>query len=188
MKTLKESILISKARKGDADAFKKIYQLLADGIYRFVYYRLPDKEIAKDTLQDVFLRLWNYINQQKEIKNLKALTYQIAKNLVADYYRKNNLENLGQKVELERVDIDYEISDESNIVKEIDIKSQIKKAKIQISKIEHQEYREIIELKYFDQLSVKEIGKILNKDANNVRVILHRALKKLKQIIEEDEQ
>ena len=47
-------------------------------------------------------------------------------------------------------------------------------------------YREIIELRYLDQLSLREIAKILNKTENNVGVLLSRALKKIKEITQNE--
>jgi len=75
------------------------------------------------------------------------------------------------------------IKPEKKMVKEVDIKIRIKKVRRQLTVLDNSQDREIIELKYLDELSHKEIAKILDKSEENVRVILHRAMKKLKENI-----
>ncbi len=179
MNSLKQKILINRVQHGDQKAFKEIYQIFSDKIYRFVFFRLPDENDAKDLLQDTFLNLWNYLitKKNKKIDNLQAFIYKIAKNLIAGYYQQRK-----QKIDLD--DVAYKTGEEDeSMVKEVDIKIRIKKVRRQLTVLDNSQDREIIELKYLDELSHKEIAKILDKSEENVRVILHRAMKKLKENI-----
>src|SRR5688572_14561141 len=72
----------------DADAFANLYDRYISSIYRFVYLKLPSREAAEDVTSETFLRFWNAILQNTEIRNVRAFLYQIARNLVVDYYRK----------------------------------------------------------------------------------------------------
>lgn len=181
MNSLKQKILISRVRHGDQKAFKEIYQIFSDKIYRFIFFRLPDENDAKDLLQDTFLNLWNYLTtkKDKQIENLQAFIYKIAKNLIAGYYQQRK-----QKIDLDKVA--YKIGEEDeSMIKEVDIEIRIKKVRQQLTILNNSQDREIIELKYLDELSHKEIAKILDKSEENVRVILHRAMKKLKENIKD---
>src|SRR5688572_5691269 len=71
----------------DADAFANLYDRYITSIYRFVYLKLPTREVAEDVTSETFLRFWNAILQNTEIRNVRAFLYQIARNLVVDFYR-----------------------------------------------------------------------------------------------------
>lgn len=183
MNSLKQKILIGRIRKGDNEAFKEIYSIFSDKIYRFIFFRLPSENDAKDLLQETFLNLWNYITtKDKKIENLQAFIYKIAKNLIAGYYR----ERANKKDEIGLDDVEHKLgSEDEKLVKGVDIKIRITKVREQLINLKNEEYREIIELKYLDELSHKEIATILDKTEESVRVSLHRAMKKLKGNIKE---
>jgi len=178
MNKLKEKILVVRVRNGDGEAFREVYKILSDRIYRFVFYRLPNADEAQDILQETFVRLWNYlINKNKDISSLQGLTYKIAKNLLADYYTKNKIEEIDIK------GVDYKIGEDSDVSSKMDIRISIKNVREKINKLDRDEYREVIELKFLDELSHKEIAEILDKTEPAVRTLLYRALKKLKKVI-----
>jgi len=174
---LKERLLILKIRRGDTEAFRKIYQIFADKIYKFIYYRISNREASLELSQEVFLALWKYLSdKEKEITNLRGLTYQIARNLINNYYDANKV----WKVDLEEVE--YKLGVSIDLGQEFDLKISIKELKSKLQVLESDEDRRIIELKFFDGLSHNEIAEVVGKSSGNVRVILHRALKKLKEI------
>ena len=176
---LKERLLILKIRRGDTEAFRKIYQIFADKIYKFIYYRIGNREASLELSQEVFLALWKYLSdKEKEITNLRGLTYQIARNLINNYYDANKV----WKVDLEEVE--YKLGVSIDLGQEFDLKISIKELKSKLQVLESDEDRRIIELKFFDGLSHNEIAEVVGKSSGNVRVILHRALKKLKEIVE----
>ena len=72
--------------KRDPEAFAKIYDRHVESIYRFVIIKLPRKEDAQDITAETFTRLWQHLQKHKDITNLRAFLYQIARNLVADFY------------------------------------------------------------------------------------------------------
>lgn len=187
MNKIKAKILIFRVRRGDKEAFREIYQSLVDRIYRFVFYRVANEEVAQDLLQDIFLKTWNYIKNEenKEVGNLQALVYKIARNLIIDYYR-SDLNTNRQTVTIEN--LDYKIEDEkgSNIKEEIDVKISIQQVREKLNQLDNPVHKEIVELRYVDELSYKEIAEILDKTEKNVSVILHRSLKKIKELLAEE--
>jgi len=185
MNKIKQKFLISRIRKGDSEAFREIYQIFSNRIYRFIFFRLPNESDAQDLLQETFLNLWDYLNnKEKEVKNLQALLYQIAKNLVANYY-KNNDAKLSNEVSIE--EIEYKVGESENLNQKIDIRISIKNIHQKLNKL-NPEHREIIKLRFLDDLSHKQIAQILNKTENNVRVLFHRALKELRIILKQEEE
>ena len=155
--------------------FGKIYDKYVDKIYRFIYLKVSSQEAAQDLTSEVFLRGWEaYKRQGTKIDNPQAFLYQIARNLVTDYYRQRGQ---AQLVSVENVqpmpDIGSDLEEKAMINSDVD---QVKAALANIN----DDYREIIVWYYLDEFTVPEIAKILNKSEEAVRVSIHRALKALK--------
>jgi len=177
MKTLvTEKILVYKVRtKRDPDAFSKLYDFYIEPIYRFVYFKLSNKEDSEDITSEVFLKAWNYlISEEKEVNNFRQLIYRIARNRVIDVYRERAKKS---ECSIETI----EIAATDNIIHSIELAEEKVELINTIKKLKH-EYQEVIHLRYVEGLSVRDIAVILDKKYANVRVILHRAIKKLKEL------
>ncbi len=182
---IQEKKIYNQLKKGDKEVFIKAYDLYIDQIYRFIYFKVSDKEEAQDITSLVFLKTWNYIQENKlgEYKTLKALLYTIARNSVIDYYRKNNKVHI---VEIDNEDVKIQLKDKKmGAGEKMDIYFDIKNVEDKLEEMKD-EYREIIILKYIEELSTIEISKILKKSKGNVRVLAHRALGALQKLIQEE--
>ena len=158
-----------------AKEFGKIYDRHVDKIYRFVYLKVSSPEIAEDLTSEVFLRCWqSYKNPDKNIDNISAFLYQIARNLVTDHYREKAQAQL-VSTDAAPVIADIGISLEQKAI----IQSDVDRIKAVLANIKD-DYREIIVWYYLDEFTVPEIAKIANKSEEAVRVTIHRALKALK--------
>lgn len=165
----------------DAEAFGRLYDRHVKQIYRFVYLKLPSRETAEDVTSETFLRFWKYIIEENEIRNVRALLYKMARNLVVDYFRKAE----------PQISISVTFSDdETSIVNErsfsdqnrqrnlIEAKADIGLVLLKLDRLK-EHYRDVLTLRLIDGLSYGEIGKILDKTPGHVRVIYHRAMKAL---------
>jgi len=164
--------------KKQNELFEEAYRQYSQGIFRFTYFKVSDYEMARDLTGDTFVRFWKQISGKKTIENNRALLYAIARGLIIDYYRKNGkrknipLDNIDERL-LGRAD---RIEDELSRRQELEeIFNHLKQLK--------NEYQEVILLHYIEDLKIPEIALILKKKKNAVRVLLHRALKSLKEII-----
>lgn len=179
-----EKKIFSEFKKKNKEVFIEIYDILIDQIYRFIYFKVSNEEDAKDLTSSVFLKCWNHIqeNSISDPKTLKPLLYKIARNVVIDHYRKNSNKNI---VSLDQAEFTLDLPDDKqDQIREFEIKDAYLKLIERMEELKD-EYREIIVLKYVEELSVAEIAKILDKSKNNIRVLAHRALKSLKEITEE---
>jgi len=180
---LKEKTLLFRVRtRQDADAYAKLYDLYVEKIYRFVYLKLSNKEEAEDITSDIFLKTWQYLidpEQGKDIKSFSGFIYQMARNKIIDVYRSRSR----RKEDSIDIDIHIHIESKDNNFEKIEQKHD---AEIILKLIKQlkQEYQEILVLKYVEDMSTKEIANILGKTTTSVRVTMHRALKKLKQLSE----
>jgi len=179
-----EKKLLSGVKKRDRQAFIEAYDLYVDQIFRFVYFKVGNKEEADDLTSIVFLKTWNYVQDSslKDFKTLRSLIYKIARTSIIDYYRKNSNFNkvAFENREGEPIDIKDEKQD---IARQAEINSDFGIIEKKLGELKD-EYREVIILRFIDELSIKEIAAILDKPKNNVRVLVHRALKALRELME----
>ena len=87
-KFLNEQIVLYRIRKGDTESFGRIFDFYQEKIYRFVYLKVATGEDAEDITAETFLKAWQYIKEGKKVQSLQAFLYQVARNLVVDFYRK----------------------------------------------------------------------------------------------------
>lgn len=165
--------------KADPDAFAALYDIYVKQIYRFVYFKVSDHEAAEDITSEVFLKAWHYIQAHTEIKSFRGLLYRIARNCIIDLYRARSA-----KPEI-IIDVENEPGDEGAWIEGIVSTIENKKILDAIKRLK-QEYQEVITLRYVDELEISEIAEIIGKGSITVRVTIHRALNKLKQIVGEE--
>jgi len=162
--------------------FGKIYDRYIDKIYRFIYFKVNSEEISEDLCSETFLRGWLAFrdqNPENKIENPPAFLYQIARNLVVDFYRKRGQASIISTEYAPRI-IDPRVNLEKRANQSSDF-AQVQNALVNLK----DDYQEAIVLRYIDDLSVSEIAKIMEKSENAIRVTIHRALKALKKELKE---
>lgn len=172
---LKEGKLLRRLRSGDASAFVEAYDIFAPKIYRHALYRTSSHETAEDIMSLTFLRAWEYVSTNaSEIERLKAFLYRIANNLIVDHYRSKARAPVGLTEEMERT-MAVEASAESRAERALE-KDRLHGALGEL----REETRELLVMRYIDELSIEEIAALKGKKKNAVYVALHRAVKELK--------
>ena len=172
-----------KARR-DPEAFAQLYDRYVEQIYRFVFLKLPTAEEAQDVTSETFTRVWGYLQDQKEIKNFRALLYRIARNLIADHYRKAQDDVSYDVVTLSDDSTSSYTQDISDSGQDAELMAARAEIALVTSKLERlkEGYRDVLMLRLIDQLPFSVIAEVLDKKAGNVRVIYHRALKALQEL------
>jgi len=156
--------------------FSKAYDDFSDAIFRYCHYQTSDREKALDLTADTFTKTWEYLANGKEIDNLRAFLYRVANNLIIDYRRKKKESSLDV---LQEQGFDIATEDENKIHESA---FDNKLALEAVQKLD-ENYRDVLIMRYVDDLSIKEIAKILGEKENNVSVRIHRAMDKLKGIL-----
>jgi len=170
-----DKILFLRVQNKDHEAFGRFYDLYVEKIYRFVFFKVNSTEDAQDLTSEVFLRTWQYIKDDKAIKNLNAFVYMVARNCIIDFYRQRSRKEGSEEVISEA---HFNISDDSLLKKHID-NSETAEVLLALHELKD-EYREVIVLHYLNELSAKEMAQILGKSPGNIRVLIYRALNALK--------
>lgn len=171
--------LVNKVKAGDETAFAHLYDEFADRIYAFISIKTIGTNEADDILQDVFLKAWKGCqNLNIEDLNFSAWLYKIASNTVNDFYRKRyrNPEPLPLD-EAMGIKIRDDAMDDANLHFD---KKLIRQAldKLPLN------YKQVIELRFFQEFNINETASILDKSSVIIRVWQHRAVKQLEKIFD----
>ncbi len=173
---LTETVL--KAKHGDNQAFGLIYDSFADKIFRYIRIKIQDQAQAEDILQEVFVKAWRGLpNLKTKDLNFSAWIYRIAANSINDHFRK--LYRSPKIVDLE----DANIAAPHSIEDSYQTAEEIEKMKDCFDLLPVQ-YKEVLELRYVRDFSTAETAEIIGKTNLAVRLIQHRALKRLKEIMD----
>lgn len=158
----------------DAEAFGILYDAYVTKMFRFISFKVGNREIAEDLTSDLFLKLWEHLTSDKsgEIKSLNGLIYRMARNLVIDHYRKKTA-----TAECPIDDI-LHMGVESQELEKVYTKMEVAKL-LKLIRTLKSEYQEVLLLRYVEELSTKEIADVMDKKRGAVRVTLHRATKTL---------
>lgn len=173
--------IVENARKGEESAFKKLLNTYWSDVYRFQFAKTNDENEAEDITIKTFAKAFDKIDLYNDNYPFKTWLISISKNLFIDSVR-------GQKRELESLNKSnseaYHISDDAPTPEDkIIIEQNLTELLSYIKKL-NKKHQKIIHLRYFQELSYKEIAEILNESMSSVKVKLLRAKKLLSEIIE----
>ena len=167
--------MVERVLGGDVEAFGKLFEVYAKPVYRFVFFKVGNKEIAEDLTSLTFEKALKGLAGFDEKKFFKTWLFTIAKNTVIDYYRSRK--NSFSIEELEDV-----FPDEGDVANEAQVKDDVKRLFGVLSKLK-KDWRKIVEFKYIFELTNEEIAYMTGMSEGNIRVILTRAIKKIRHIL-----
>ena len=177
--------LIERAQAGDEYAFGEIFDLFYARIYGYSLRRVLDVAVAQDIASNTFFKAYRSLNkfEWRHEASLSAWMYRIACNEVVSYMRKQSK----YKLEDPEMMSQYETPEDlrANYEKELDSKAQYVVLHKAISKLKERD-QNIIHLFYFEHMSHDDIAEIVQMKAGAVRVSLHRAIKRLQDLLEAD--
>jgi len=177
---VKQAITLAKQNK--QVAFKFLLDLYWNDVYGFQLQRTENENDAEDITIQTFSKAFDKIDTYNDKYVFKTWLITISKNLHIDLIRKHN-SSIRSKTNTKDDKAVYEIKDESPTPEDKIIREQnLAKLLRDIKKLKPH-YHQVINLRYFQELSYKEISEKLNEPINNIKVKLLRAKKLLAQII-----
>lgn len=168
--------LIRLAKKGDHDAYAKIYDAFVTPIYRFIAFRV-DRNLVEDLTAEVFVRAWEKLRTYRSRSRVPfgAWLFTVARNVTVDALRKSRpTEELSEMI----VEEDRFRDPKTEVEQELN-GAALKKA---LEKLPERD-RGVLELAYFGERSNEEIGSILSMSTGSVRVAKFRALQRLQSLL-----
>jgi RNA polymerase sigma-70 factor (ECF subfamily) len=173
---------IKQVKKGDQNAFAEIVDLYKDKIYQLCYRMLGNAHEAEDIAQEAFIRAFVNIHTYDMSKKFSTWLYRIATNLSIDRIRKKKPDYY----------LDAEVSGTDGLTMYSQVSAEGALPEDELETMELQatiqqeilklpdKYRTVIVLKYIDELSLKEIGDILDIPIGTVKTRIHRGREALR--------
>ena len=170
-------LLVDRAIDGDADAFGRLYDMHVDRVYRHIYYRVGNVTDAEDLTQAVFIRAWQAIHRYKRTSSrFLAWLIKISHNIVIDFYRSNKT----------KVFLDFDVANiKSDSSPELLAETHFDQLELRRAILELPgNQQQVILMRFIEGFSYSEIAASIGKSEGTVRVILHRALLRMRKILE----
>jgi RNA polymerase sigma-70 factor (ECF subfamily) len=174
--------LVERAKAGDAEAFGLIYDRYVDNVYRFVYFRVGNRQLAEDLTADTFLRALNRIGSVTwQGRDLRAWLVTIARNRVADHFKSGRYRlevSTGDVLEADREDRGPEGSPEEAVLGHI-----TNVALLSAVKRLNPEQQECVVLRFLQGFSVAETAAAMDKTEGAIKALQYRAVRALARLL-----
>jgi len=168
--------IIKQVKNGDAEAYGMLYEQYAEVIFRYIYSHLESRLDAEDLTEEIFLRAWRALPKYDE-RGLpfSAFLFRIARNSLIDYYRqRKNVQSI-EDIELQ--------SKEAGPEEAVEMRIENHNLRDTIAKL-REDYRNVLIFRFLSGLSPEETAQVMQRSVGAVRVLQHRALSALKDLME----
>jgi RNA polymerase sigma-70 factor (ECF subfamily) len=174
--------LIERAKKGDEIALNELYETNKSKVYNYLLKLTRDETLTEHMLSITFEKAFFKIDTYKDTGNkFSTWLIAIAKNSLTDYYRRKK-ETIIVELTEEEESIIFNFKDGSNTIEEELIQAEkSEKLRKLLNKLNEKE-KEIINLRFYENKSYKEISKELNITLDLVRIRLYRTIRELRKI------
>jgi RNA polymerase sigma-70 factor, ECF subfamily len=163
----------------DSQGIGAIYDRYFPDVYRFVYYRLNDEQVAEDIASDVFMRLLEAVNNRRGPRtNLRGWLLSTASHVVADYLRR------AYRLPTEALSDALPDVSASPLTEEVDRREMVDAVRQAYTQLTS-EQQNVLALRFGDGCSLEETAEVLRKNINAVKALQFRALQALQRNIGE---
>jgi RNA polymerase sigma-70 factor (ECF subfamily) len=170
--------LVHSAQRGDTSAFGKLYGKYVDVVYRYVLFRVGDRELAEDVTSETFLRALRRITSVTyQGRDVGAWLVTIARNLVLDHVKSSRF-----RLEVVKAEVD----DDSTVQAGPEQQVMAKITSAELLKCVEQlgdDQRECIALRFLQGLSVAETAELMHRNEGAIKALQHRAVRRLAQLL-----
>lgn len=175
-----EIALVQGLQSGDEAAMSRFVDLFYESILGYLFRMLRDHATAEDVCQEVFVRAMQRIGQVRDPKSLKAWLYRIATNAAHDYTRRRSPDALYDAVPEASLTHDEPDRHDAELKERIYVAD--------LLTVLGDEHREVIVLRYYEDLSLPAISDVLGIPIGTVKSRLHYALRKLREQVESEDE
>jgi RNA polymerase sigma-70 factor (ECF subfamily) len=167
------------AQKALEEDFLAAYENYADAIFRHCAYRLGDREIGRELMQETFMKVWEYLRtDQKTIDNMQAFLYRTAHNLIIDHVRRKKKRIVDSLESLQETGFD--LPDEHPGPSRRFTYTQI----METIEMVEEPYRTALVMRHIDGLPPREIADLLDVSPNVASVRINRGVKQLQALLD----
>lgn len=173
-----EKAVIRRAALGDAAAFEQLVTAYQRAVYRLALRMCSSAAAAEDVAQEAFLSAWKNLPQFRGDSQFSTWLYRLTTHAAIDYLRR---EKRHEASDIDDVTVADETSSPQEAVERSEAQTAVRDALAALSP----EYREVILLRYMQELSYEEIGIALHLPPGTVKSRLNRAKGQLKEILQQ---
>lgn len=167
-----------KFKKGSEPAFAYLYKVYAPVMFRYGCKLTNDRNLIKDCLQQVFYNMWK---GRENLGNPASVRNYLLKAIRTEVFKKSGRENKFKTISND-YDLTVAASYESDLIEEQTSESMRKKISYLLTKLPDRQ-REVIFLKYYSNLSYKEIAVVMNIGQESVYKLTYKSIEKLQQLL-----
>ncbi len=168
-------LLVQKCQSGNSHAFGELYDHFSGKIFRYLYFRVYQRDTAEDLTSITFMKAMEKLSQYRQDKGeFSAWLYRIARNSLFDYFRSRK-----KTVELEEA---WELAGNTDIHADAEQKDQWERIQPFLRQLK-QEQQEILKMRIWDEMSYKEIAEILGKNEAACKMTFSRTIRQLKEMM-----
>ena len=172
-----EDSIVQHAIRGESSAFGLLYDYYQPKIYRFVILKVGHREEAEDITHQVFLSAWQNIkNYKTKGFPFSSWLYRIARNQVIDHYRTRKVTSA-----IDEIQPEYILSPAAAHLN-VDKNLEVERVMEAVWKLEGN-YQDVVIMRFVEDLTLKETAGALGKTEGAVKLMQHRAIKKLKTLL-----
>ncbi|MBI9055345.1 MAG: sigma-70 family RNA polymerase sigma factor [Bacteroidales bacterium] len=175
MEQFNDEHLMLKVKNGDLDSLAPLFEKYHIKLYNFFLRITHDKEISNDLTQNVFRRIISYRKSYDSESKFKSWMYQIARNVHLKHYQENKF------LKSDYNEIEHIKQEGLSALEEIEFETK-KTSLYEALKQLNAEEQHIIELSRFQGLKYKEISDITGNSVTAIKVKVHRAMHKLREL------
>lgn len=169
------------------ERFLKAFDDYSDALFRHATLRVSNRERAIDIVHDTFTKVWGYVRAGHTIESFRPFLYKVLNNLIIDEYRKRKDVSLDALLSEEGIDEGSFTELSESTVETLAATIDGKKAFELLDRLPDQ-YKEVIILRFVDELGPKEIATLIEETENTVSVRIHRGLKLLRAHLESQDE
>jgi RNA polymerase sigma-70 factor (ECF subfamily) len=167
---------LQRIQRFEKEALAELYDRFSPGIFRYALRLLGEADLAEECVAETFSRLLHGLRAGRgPDRYLQAYLYRIAHNWIADHYRRHPLPALSLE---EDWLIDGELEPHQEMVDKME-REQVRAALVRLSP----DQRQVIVLKYLEDLPHEEIAQVMNKPVGAVKALQHRGLAALRRLL-----
>ena len=187
---LPDSKLIANYQNGDEQALATLIERHQRELFSFIFYKVLDEELANDFFQDTFIKIILKLKEGKYAEKDKFILWakRIASNLIIDYFRVKSkyIKVSDTSYEDEEFSIFDTIKETEDNIEERLILNQIHSDLKNIMSLLPENQQEIIKMRFYDELTFKEIAELTNTSINTTLGRMRYALMNIRKIIAEN--
>ncbi len=142
------------------------------GLNRHAFFKVPDRTMSEDLVQDVFIKTWRYLLRGGKIDVMRAFLYHVLNHLIVDEYRRKRVLSLDALLEQ---GFEPSVDPTDRLLNVLDGKSALSLvAKLPVK------YQKIIRMRYVQDLTLQEMSLVTGQSKNTIAVQAHRGIQKLR--------